>query len=106
MTAGACQLPPDPGPDLPIGGDNAGSGSDTIGTNTGYSDETERARLLADLIHMAFVCDLTRVATLQITVFQSHMNVLPITTALGTPIRADLHEVGHNGDSKTAASSR
>jgi hypothetical protein len=98
VTAGACQLPPDPGPDMPIGGDNAGSGSGTIGTNTGYSNETERARLLADLIYMAFVCDLTRVATLQITVFQSHMNVLPLTTALGTPIRADLHEVGHNGD--------
>jgi hypothetical protein len=98
VTGGACQLPPDPGPDLPIGGDNAGSGSDSIGTNTGYSNEAERARLLADLIYMAFVCDLTRVATLQITVFQSHMNVLPITTALGTPIRADLHEVGHNGD--------
>ncbi len=98
VSTGTCQLPPDPGPDLPIGGNNAGSGSDTIGTNTGYSNEDERARLLADLIYMAFVCDLTRVATLQITVFQSHMNVLPITTALGTPIRADLHEVGHNGD--------
>jgi hypothetical protein len=98
IAAGACQLPGDPGPDLPIGGDNAGSGSSEIGTNTGYSGETERARLLADLVYMAFVCDLTRVATLQITVFQSHMNVLPITSALGTPVRADLHEVGHNGD--------
>jgi len=47
---------------------------------------------------MAFVCDLTRVATLQITVFQSHMNVYPITEMLGTPVRADLHECGHNGD--------
>src|SRR4030095_16414356 len=81
-----------------VGGNNAGSGSDTIATNTGYSDEATRARLMADLIHMAFVCDLSRVATLQITVFQSHMNVYPITEAMGTPIRADLHEVGHNGD--------
>jgi hypothetical protein len=95
---GACQPPSDPGADPSLGGDNAGSGSDTIATNTGYSDEQTRARLLADLIHMAFVCDLTRVATLQLTVFQSHMNVFPITTAMGTPIRADLHEVGHNGD--------
>jgi hypothetical protein len=47
---------------------------------------------------MAFVCDLTRAATLQITTFQSHMNVLPVTEALGMPIRADLHEAGHNGD--------
>jgi hypothetical protein len=91
-------VPAAPGQDPSIGGDNAGSGSDQIGTNTGYSGETERARLLADLIHMAFVCDLTRVATLQLTTFQSHMNVFQITSALGTPIRADLHEVGHNGD--------
>lgn len=95
---GACRVPTDPGADPGVGGDNAGSGSDTIATNTGYSDEHTRARLLADLIHMAFVCDLTRVATLQLTVFQSHMNVFPITEAMGTPIRADLHEVGHNGD--------
>ena len=47
---------------------------------------------------MAFVCDLTRVATLQITCFQSHMNVFPVTEMLGTPVRADLHECGHNGD--------
>jgi Protein of unknown function (DUF1552) len=97
-TGSGCHLPADPGPDSAIGGDNAGSGSDTIGTNTGYSDEQARARLLADLIHMAFVCDLTRVATLQLTVFQSHMNVFALTNALGTPILADLHEVGHNGD--------
>src|SRR4030095_13722798 len=84
-----------------VGGNNAGSGSDTIATNTGYSDEATRARLMADLIHMAFVCDITRVATLQITVFQSHMNVYPISNALGVPIRADLHECGHNGDAMT-----
>jgi hypothetical protein len=98
VSSGACTVLGDPGPDPSIGGDNAGSGSSDIGTNTGYSGETERARLLADLIHMAFVCDLTRVATLQITTFQSHMNVFQISTAMGTPIRADLHEVGHNGD--------
>jgi hypothetical protein len=101
VTGGQCQPPADPGPDLPVGGNNAGSGSDTIATNTGYSDEGTRARLMADLIHMAFVCDITRVATLQITVFQSHMNVYPISSALGVPIRADLHECGHNGDAMT-----
>jgi hypothetical protein len=51
-----------------------------------------------DLLHMALVCDLTRSFTLQITVFQSHMNALPISTEMGLPILADLHEVGHNGD--------
>lgn len=98
---GQCQKPEEPGADPPIGEDNAGSGSSTIGTNTGYSDEHGRARLLADLIHMAFVCDLTRVATLQITVFQSHMNLYPVSEAFGMPIRADLHECGHNGDEQT-----
>ena len=75
---GQCQAPDrSRAPILPVGGDNAGAGSDTIATNTGYSDEHERARVMADLIHMAFVCDLTRAATLQITAFQSHMNVYP-----------------------------
>jgi hypothetical protein len=101
-----CQAPPDPGADPAVGGDNAGSGSSDIATNTGYSGEHERARLLADLIHMAFVCDLTRAATLQITAFQSHMNVFPLAehlqspVPLSRPIRADLHEVGHNGDAE------
>jgi hypothetical protein len=95
---GACVAPSDPGADPAVGGNNAGSGSDSIGTNTGYSDEDTRARLMADLIHMAFVCDLTRAASLQITVFQSHMNVASVSSSLGLPMRADLHEVGHNGD--------
>src|SRR5205085_5233051 len=62
---GQCQAPKDPGPDLAVGGNNAGSGSDQIATNTGYSDEATRARLLADLIHIALVCDNPRVATPQ-----------------------------------------
>lgn len=98
IDAGACQALEDPGADPAIGGNNAGSGSGDIATNTGYSNEHERTRLMCDLIHMAFVCDLTRVATLQITVFQSHMNVHPITTMMGRPILSDQHEVGHNGD--------
>jgi Protein of unknown function (DUF1552) len=106
QAGGTCQLPTDPGTDPAVGGDNAGAGSGDIATNTGYSGEDTRARLMADLIHMAFVCDLTRAATLQITAFQSHMNVYPITgnldspIPLARPIRADLHEVGHNGDTE------
>lgn len=95
---GQCHVTDDPGADDPIGGDNPGSGSDSIRSGTGYSNEQERSRVFADLIHMAFVCDLSRAATLQVTVFQSHMNVIDITTGMGTPVRADLHEVGHNGD--------
>ncbi len=93
-----CRKPADPGSNWAVGGDNAGSGGGMLQTNTGYSDENGRAQVMADLVHMAFVCDLTRVATLQITTFQSHMNVFKISESLGTPILADLHEVGHNGD--------
>jgi hypothetical protein len=107
-TTGTCQALPDPGAPPSIGGDNAGSGSDLIQENTGYSGEDERARVMCDLIHMAFVCDLTRAATLQITAFQSHMNVIPLVDQLATEIgrpgltlRADLHEVGHNGDGQS-----
>jgi hypothetical protein len=98
MSGAGCVVPTDPGVDSPIGGDNAGADSSSIATNTGYSGEDARARVMADLIHMAFVCDLTRVATLQITTFQSHMNVYTVTEALGMAIQADLHECGHNGD--------
>jgi hypothetical protein len=102
--AGSCQRPAAPSADPAVGGDNEGAGSDTLATNTGYSGEHERTRLFLDLIHMAFVCDLTRAATLQITAFQSHMNTFAISQyfdsplALDRPLRADLHEVGHNGD--------
>lgn len=97
-TAAACEVPEDPGDDPPIGGNNAGATASEIQPNTGYSDEERRAKLFADLIHMAFTCDLTRVATLQITCFQSHMNVHALSDSLGIPILADLHEMGHNGD--------
>jgi len=107
--SGACVVPPDPGADPPIGGDHDGGGSGSVTPGSGYSDEHTRSRLFADMIHMAFVCDLTRAASLQITAFQSHMNVRPIADGLGTlpgtvrPARwasvgGDLHEVGHNGD--------
>jgi hypothetical protein len=95
---GACQKLDDPGQDPPVGGDNAGTGWGEIETNTGWSDEERRTEIFTDIIHMAFVCDLARVATLQITAFQSHMNVHVPTGELGTPMLADLHEIGHNGD--------
>lgn len=109
VVSGTCFVPPDPGPDPAIGGDHDGGGSGSVAPGTGYSDEHTRARLFADMIHMAFVCDLSRAASLQITAFQSHMNARPIADGLGVlsgttrPARwasvgGDLHEVGHNGD--------
>jgi len=109
IASGQCFVPGDPGDDPPIGGDHEGGGTGSVAPGLGYSDEHTRARIFADLIHMAFVCDLTRAASLQITAFQSHMNARPIADGLGTlpgtvrPARwasvgGDLHEVGHNGD--------
>lgn len=109
IAGGQCQAPPGPGADPPIGGDHEGGGTGAVTPGSGYSDEHTRARVFADLIHMAFVCDLTRAASLQITAFQSHMNARPIADGLGSlagttrPARwasvgGDLHEVGHNGD--------
>jgi len=108
---GTCQPLADPGDPPGVGGDNASSGFDPsdpnnqISLDTGFSGEDARAQVMVDLIHMAFVCDLARTATLQITAFQSHMNVRPLVssvkTLVGRPdldIRADLHENGHNGD--------
>jgi hypothetical protein len=48
--------------------------------------------VFADLIHMAFVCDLTRSVSLMYTMFQSYLNSFPIT---GSPY--DTHELGHSG---------
>ncbi len=110
-TTGTCQPLPDPGDPPGVGGDNNGSGFDPndptnqIGQNTGFSGEDVRTQVMVDLIHMAFVCDLTRTATLQITAFQSHMNVRAIVPTVQSligrsdvDIRADIHENGHNGD--------
>lgn len=90
-----CQRPADPGSDPPIGGAQGvdGAGANTYGTNLGYSNEEQRARVFCDLVHMAFACDLTRVASLMFTMFQSHMNMYALTGH-----RCDLHEIGHNGD--------
>ena len=43
-------------------------------------------------MHTAFTCDLTRVATSQLTLFQSHMNMYALTGQT-----CDLHELGHGG---------
>ena len=87
---GACALLPDPGADPPIGGDFGGPNG--WNTNDGYSDEDGRARLLARLMHMAFVCDRTRVGTLMLTMFQSFMNAHPLVGA-----SYNCHQLNHQG---------
>jgi hypothetical protein len=88
--SGACSLLPDPGADPPVGGD-FGAPFD-YNVNLGYSDEEARARIFTRLVHMAFVCDLTRVGTLMYTAFQSFMNAQAISGA-----QLNQHAVTHNG---------
>ena len=88
-----CKVPTDPGPDPGIGGNQMGTTFDPM---KGYSNEELRAKVFSDLVHMAFVCDLTRSASLQYTHAQSHLNLFP---AIGGK-QLDVHELGHSG--KTA----
>ena len=72
----ACQMLGDPGQDPAIGGDNDPNGYDT---SSGYSGEDHRAQIFCDLMHMAFVCDMTRVGTLMFTMWQSVMNIQAVS---------------------------
>jgi hypothetical protein len=87
-----CEMFPDPGEDPAIGGNNSSLGGSDYDINAGWSDETTRGRIFADLIHMAFTCDLSRSVAWLMTMAQSHMNIHPMT---GIPY--DLHELGHGG---------
>lgn len=90
-TATCFQLP-DPGADPVVGGAQESVGGADFDTSLGFSDEPTRARLFADLIAMAFACDLTRSASILYTMAQSHMNASSFT---GQPF--DQHEIGHSG---------
>jgi hypothetical protein len=91
-TTANCQMFPDPGADPAVGGDNSSAGGADYDVNAGWSDETARGRVFADLVHMAFTCDLTRSVAWLMTMAQSHMNIHPMT---GIPY--DQHELGHGG---------
>lgn len=86
----ACKAMPDPGDDPSIG--NAVENGDTAGygSNGAWSDEELRASLMIDLVYMAFVCDMSRVAALMFTYAQCFMNTNPL---FGYP--SDLHELSH-----------
>lgn len=90
----ACEMFRHPGDDPPIGDaiDPSGGGdyNDYYTNANGYSDEDLRAEIMVDLIHMAFTCDISRVASFMITYAQCFMNMY---TALDMP--SDLHEVTH-----------
>lgn len=85
-----CKLLPDPGEDPALGSEWDDPGGYDI--DGGYSGEDERAALFADLVHMAFTCDLTRAATLMFTMLQSFMNVQPIGG-----VAEQAHNLNHGG---------
>jgi hypothetical protein len=96
-TMGSCALPEDPGEDPAIEIMRAGySASDVNTAQMGWANEDLRARVMCDLVHMAFVCDLTRVASMMMTFPQSFMSVEPICG-----VASDLHEMSHGPGSFT-----
>ncbi len=89
VAGGSCQKPADPGADPLVGRPSAGGGGGPPITES-WSDEEKRARVFCDIVHMAFACNINRVATLMFTYFQCFMNAHPITG-----IQLDVHEISH-----------
>jgi hypothetical protein len=89
MPMSMCMPVADPGEDTPASTTIESAGTGRV---IGYADEEERARVMSDLIHMAFTCDLTRSAALMYSFAQSFMSVESI---IESGLRADMHELGH-----------
>jgi len=89
--SGACMGPMDPGADPALGGQVAGV--DQIDGSLGWSDEDTRAQRQIELIRMAFSCDVTRFASLQLTNWKSWMGA----SNIGAGWDIDIHEIGHTG---------
>lgn len=92
-----CALIPDPGDDPPIGETiieyrGEGMGYTTTG---GYSNEDRRAEIMADLIAMAFSCDLSRASSLMISEAKCYMNMYPLSEAR---YEFDVHAGTHNAN--------
>lgn len=80
-TSGSCRAPSDPGPDGPIA---------APGNFAGWSEETSRGDLMADLLALALACDLTRSVSWMLTFDQSGLSSEHLSGAL-----ADIHAVSH-----------
>jgi hypothetical protein len=87
-----CFKPMDPGVDSNIGSSvpALANGNTGYSQNTGYSDEDNRAKVMCDLLHMAYACDLTRSSMLQFTNVQCFMNMFQISGQ-----QSNLHELSH-----------
>ena len=87
-----CEAIADPGADPTIVeglGDSANP--------SGWAQEDQRARVFADLIHMAFVCDLSRVSTFMIGFLSSALNMKEV---IG--LNWDAHDTTHSPFSQAA----
>ncbi|MBL4687355.1 MAG: DUF1552 domain-containing protein, partial [Nannocystaceae bacterium] len=85
-SGGACVVLPDPGADPA----QSNFPSEEQGGTTGYSGGDERSEVFIDLIHLAFACDLSRVATFQSTIEQCFMSLSPLW---GVALEA--HDITH-----------
>lgn len=86
----ACTQPASPGEDPPIGGAVENGDTDGYAAGGAYSNEELRAEIMTDLIHMAFTCELSYVASLMFTYTQCFMNMQPLAG-----YASDLHELSH-----------
>jgi hypothetical protein len=94
-TGGTCATIADPGEDDPVRTTQRGLVEGSIPRYLGYANEDQRARVMSDLLHMAFTCDLTRSATLAYTFAQCFID----TQALLGIQQTDVHELGHGAGS-------
>lgn len=78
----ACALPADPGVDPALGSPNGFAG---------WSDETTRGDVMADVMALALACDLTRAVSWMLTFDQSGLSAQPMSGA-----SADIHAVSHH----------
>lgn len=86
----SCKILTDPGTDPEIGGAVENGDTGGYAENAAYSDEDLRATLMTDFVHMAYACDLSRVASICYTYSQCFLNMNPLFGHA-----SDLHEIGH-----------
>jgi len=95
-TTAGCMVIGDPGQDVAVRKTQRGNVEGNIPRYLGYANEDQRARVMSDLLHMAFTCDLTRSATLAYTFAQCFID----TQALLGIQQTDVHELGHGAGSE------
>ncbi len=90
--ASSCQRPSIP-TDPPLGLEGSyADGVFNMPQGAGWSGETERGKLFCDLIALAFHCDLSRVATVMVTMPQSYMDASRFAG-----LDTNVHQLSHFG---------